>query len=445
MTASGRNLTGIETWSGVPRAVTRAPRPIYALIRPHTVPRIVFVLFLLFVATLPFEAADVGFASGSLSVAKISGLIFLACYFFYYNPLSGKRGLPSIPAPMWWFLAYVAVYTVNGFFLSAELLRPFLNLLGTLVQLLLIFWIASSLLQNELMTKATLFTFSLGSVVLATGILLGLPGFSTVIETQAGARITSLGFNANVLGTIMALAAIGVIGLILDFGVRRRASKIFLPALLAPLLAIIVRTGSRAAIGALVIGFAAFLLPGRRSSKMPALVIVLLGIGLVGTMVVRSPTSWTRLEEAYEGKLSDRQQITAAAVDMVAEKPIFGWKPVEFWQELGRRVGHFFGTRDAHNLFLHLLLEVGIVGAVPFLAGLWLCVQAAWKGRGGPLGIVPLALLAAVLTANLTHTYLTRKPFWLVMGLSVAAGSAAVGPRLRFGRAQTDPHWQACA
>ena len=97
--------------------------------------------------------------------------------------------------------------------------------------------------------------------------------------------------------------------------------------------------------------------------------------------------------------------------------------------ELGRRVYGLYhpGERDAHNLFLYLFLEGGIVGTMPFLMGLWLCGQSAWKGRSKPLGLLPLALLCAVLASSMTHTDLRRKPFWLVLALASAATPLTAG------------------
>jgi O-antigen ligase len=80
---------------------------------------------------------------------------------------------------------------------------------------------------------------------------------------------------------------------------------------------------------------------------------------------------------------------------------------------------------DAHNLFLSMLMEVGVVGTIPFLVGLWLCFRAAWIARRGDLGLMPLALLVAVLTVNMGIPALLWKPFWLIMGLTLAAASTA--------------------
>ena len=114
---------------------------------------------------------------------------------------------------------------------------------------------------------------------------------------------------------------------------------------------------------------------------------------------------------------------------MFVERPGLGWQPLMSGHELGRRVYHLShsGGRDAHNLFLHLLLEGGIVGALPFLVGLWLCGQSAWKARSKPLGLLPLALFCAVLASSMAHTDLRRKPFWLVLALASAATPLTAG------------------
>ena len=93
--------------------------------------------------------------------------------------------------------------------------------------------------------------------------------------------------------------------------------------------------------------------------------------------------------------------------------------------ELGRRQGIIFGQKDAHNLFTHLLMEVGLVGAGPFMIGLWLCARGAWRARQGSLGLLPFALLVTALASNLTGTDLALKQFWLVLAITVSAGAVA--------------------
>src|SRR5262249_32724637 len=86
----------------------------------------------------------------------------------------------------------------------------------------------------------------------------------------------------------------------------------------------------------------------------------------------------------------------------------------------GSRMGKR-GNLAAHNLYTHLFMEVGIVGAVPFLIGLWLCGQGAWKARNRNLGLLPLALWVAILTAALGGNVIYMKPLWFVLAVTIAA------------------------
>ncbi|HZD39098.1 MAG TPA: hypothetical protein VE131_00155, partial [Terriglobales bacterium] len=70
--------------------------------------------------------------------------------------------------------------------------------------------------------------------------------------------------------------------------------------------------------------------------------------------------------------------------------------------------------------------------------GLYLCLRYAWKARHGVFGMLPLALLVTVLSANLAHTFLTRKPQWLILAFAAAAGLAVrKKPSLRVVRYRT--------
>ena len=65
-------------------------------------------------------------------------------------------------------------------------------------------------------------------------------------------------------------------------------------------------------------------------------------------------------------------------------------------------------------------MEVGIVGAVPFLIGLWLCGKGAWTARNRNLGLLPLALLVTSLAAGMGSNTIYSKALWLVVAVTVA-------------------------
>jgi O-antigen ligase len=141
-----------------------------------------------------------------------------------------------------------------------------------------------------------------------------------------------------------------------------------------------------------------------------------------------------RWQEAKKGDLSIREMTIPTAIEMISERPVFGWHPVEFAYELSARIGRWGDSMDAHNLLLSMLAEVGIAGTLPFLVGLWLCCRTAWMARRGDLGLIPLALLLAVLAVNMGIPALIWKPFWLVMGFTLAAAPTAAMQQARYGR-----------
>jgi O-antigen ligase len=182
-------------------------------------------------------------------------------------------------------------------------------------------------------------------------------------------------------------------------------------------------TGSRGGIAAFVLGVGVYLLPYWKSNRIFA-AIGLAGLGIVAVvlLIATTPLLLERWSESYyEGRLSEREVIFAVSTDMIGEHPIFGWGPVEGNYVLASRIGSEEG-RDAHNLIFHLLIEGGILGSIPFLIGLCLCTRYAWRARSKNLGLIPLALLIIMLSANLSGNNVVWKPQWLIFALITAIG-----------------------
>jgi O-antigen ligase len=220
----------------------------------------------------------------------------------------------------------------------------------------------------------------------------------------------------------MALATLMLIGLLLDKSVRYLWHKVVLAVLALPSLALMVYSGSRAGIGAFIVGASLYMLPYRKSRrKITTILWAMLFLGATVYTVVSDPSASSRWQATYEkGDTAGRDRIYTAAIEMILERPVFGWHPVASFYELGSRL-NWRGGRDPHNLFLALLTEVGLVGTFPFIVGLCLCTQAAWKARLGPFGLLPLALLGTILVAHMTHSGLTDKLTWLVFAFTLAA------------------------
>jgi O-antigen ligase len=189
-----------------------------------------------------------------------------------------------------------------------------------------------------------------------------------------------------------------------------------------------VYTGSRGGILACVIGVVLYALPYHKSKrKMTAILVATIAVLGVVYIVVNDERALSRFETTYEtGNTAGRDRLFAAAIEMITEKPLLGWGPIIWAYELGSREGRGFRERGTHNLVLYLLVEVGLLGAAPFLIGLGLCVRAAWTARVGSLGLLPLVLLATMLVGSMSLDTLRYKTLWLVLMLSLASEASTV-------------------
>jgi O-antigen ligase len=144
-------------------------------------------------------------------------------------------------------------------------------------------------------------------------------------------------------------------------------------------------------------------------------------------LVVKSDVMLGRLAKVPEGSFSQRENIFPTLLGMVREKPLLGWGPITNKYELARRLGDaVHDRRDAHNIMLEVLTASGLLGAIPFCLGLWLCVQSAWAARASPRGVVPLALLLAVLAGNMSENRIAGPLLWLILGCALASGTLAM-------------------
>jgi O-antigen ligase len=371
---------------------------------------------------LPFEAADLTFITGGASIARVIGLSFFLVYIWYYNPLFGDRPLPRSSLALWCFAAYVACVLVYGLLSGGAIGR-----IATLIQLIVMFWITADLLQERQIACAVLLAYSIAASILAVAVLFQLPGFTS--EVVPG-RVTALRENLNALGTHMAIAAVATIGLHLKKAYR--GTTLLLAGAIPALLAGVVSTGSRGALAALLLGCGIYLVPYRHSKNvMTAVAVAVLIIASGVYMVGRSPEFRQRWEQSYyEGSLSSREEIFPATLEMISERPLLGWGPVALGYELGFRTGGW-EANDTHNLILHLLAEVGVVGTIPFLLGMLCCFVAAVRGRKGPLGLLPLGSMIVIVVASLSGNQIVWKPLWLVMALTIAASARLLDRRSR--------------
>lgn len=210
------------------------------------------------------------------------------------------------------------------------------------------------------------------------------------------------GTNANIVGGM--LAALLPLAFALLFSHRRR-EQILGAVTLGPMLLALYVLQARGAwfalLGGLAVGAAMFrrwLLP-----VVPLLLLALLyanqqlgGAGVLSDMVfgkIGTPTG---------GTLQERVALWTQAVELIRTHPLTGigmgayefvapYAPPYSTEAPGLIAPH------AHNLFLQVALDTGVIGLIGFVGVLVVAFVSAWRARaGGVASPLPLAILAAL-------------------------------------------------
>jgi O-antigen ligase len=282
-------------------------------------------------------------------------------------------------------------------------------------------------MRERQVAERALLTFGAACTVLALLQVTGVAGRPVEVEA-AVVRVTALGFHPNNLARILMLGLLVLIGL--TFGRSKSLLKpIFITFPFIGLVgAALIQTGSRGALIALTVGLMTLILRGGTVfTKVLNTFLILIVVGFIFAIALQSDVMRARFEETIEeGDLARRDLIYPTAWQMFQEKPLVGWGPITSTYELGARLNHpEEETKNPHNLILFGLVSTGLLGSVPLFFGIAFAFVSAWKTRHGPHGILPLAMLVAVLVANMSGLWLFNKLHWLIMAYAMASLSYA--------------------
>jgi O-antigen ligase len=265
--------------------------------------------------------------------------------------------------------------------------------------------------------RGTLLALAFAAAVRAAMQIFGIAATATPLWT-GGVRMTVLGQNPNLSAIIMSA------GLITALNLRPRLIAWPLAAMMG--LAII-QTGSRGGLACAAVGMLALLMQGRTAwARVRSILLGVVALAALAFGAWHSDMFRARAEAAAsEGSLAGRERIYPATIEMISERPILGWGPTENQYEIGKRIGEEKKERrDAHNILLELMSATGVLGTIPFLVGLGLCVVAAWRARRGPFHVLPFALMATVLVGTISGTWIASKILWLIFAIAIGAGEA---------------------
>lgn len=253
-----------------------------------------------------------------------------------------------------------------------------------------------------------------------------------------GGRIQGIVGNANLL------AMLALIGLILSLALlaARRGSPVWnvfwgLVALAALLLASssTVFVALAAVVG--VVGVALIVKRLRGAARLGVqLAAVVAGVVTVVVGVAARDEILALLGRSPD--LTDRVDIWYLVGDFFAERPLAGWGWVGYWppwEEMfdGLIVIEGITYLQAHNAWLDIAFQVGLLGltvAVMFVVG---CLARSWfaateGGRSLLDGILPLALLVALLVQSLAESRLLLEWNWALLVVLALRGTLSSAP-----------------
>jgi O-antigen ligase len=292
-----------------------------------------------------------------------------------------------------------------------------------LFQLTVLAWLAFNLMRDKATAENALLALAIACTVLALLQLFGVAN-SAVDPKGTVVRAAALGFHPNHLARILVLGILAFVGIL--FARKQNMTRRLLIAspFIVVLAAVLIQTGSRGAILALGAALMTFALrKGSLKKKAFHVFGLLLLLGLLALAAIQSDVMRSRFEETIEeGDLARRELIYPTAWQMFKEKPLLGWGSVTSVYELGMRLGHpEEETKNPHNLILYGLVTSGVLGSFPLFLGIALAAFSAWKARHGAHGMLPLAMVIAVLAANMSGVWLFNKLHWLVMAYALAS------------------------
>ncbi len=378
--------------------------------------------FYAFIFTIPIETFDIGIQRGVFSLSHLMGYLFIGAAL-----LQPEVSFKRLPSALRFFAAYVLVFTYLAIVQQPEdtsfWIGSYSSLWGvrlaTHVQMLILFCFAFNCFQDPRVVKGGFLSLGLSCVLLSIILIAG-----RATNAMAQGRFTALSQDANTVGSLLSLGLLALLGL--AYGRNAVDKRIGLLAWMCfgVLGAGIVMTGSRGALLSLIVGVIGLMAKrGQSAVRVKMIFIAVFTIACLAWASYEDPALRMRWGKSItEGNFAGREQLIPEAWRMFVEKPLMGWGPVTNIVELGLRFNE--PSKDTHNSYLWVLTETGLLGGIPFLCGLYICLRAAWRARGGVEGSLPLIFITCLLMINMSVTWLNRKQFWLLLAYAMASESA---------------------
>jgi O-antigen ligase len=294
---------------------------------------------------------------------------------------------------------------------------------ATSVQVAALPWLIWELASTPIQRRNLLQAYVLGTYVAAIATILNYQA-GVASSKSLGDRFAAEGFNPNELGFLLGLGLpiAWHLGVTHRNAIVRWINRLYIPVGLVAILL----TGSRSSmIGA---ALALTLIPltlGRLSLSMKAGVLTVIVATMAAAVLYVPEMTWARLgttaTEIESGTLSERTTIWKAGLELFPRHPVGGVGAGAFADAVEPFLGN---DKSAHNTFISLLIEQGVVGLVLFCLMLLSLTFHARSVAPEERRFVQVLLLT-LLVGLLPRGYEFKKVTWLMFGFLLAPSAAA--------------------
>jgi O-antigen ligase len=398
----------VSRWFYPPLAAKKAPKP-------GTFSRVAFSFLWLFVFTMAWE--NIILIPGIGTIGRLVGVLAFGVGLLAVVDQGRMR---SVTAAHRW-LALFVIWGGFTCFWSSSLERTQVEAL-TYIQLLAMIWIFRQLASSEQRQRSLMSAYVLGSYVSSIATYMAYRSGTTTSYHRYSAQ----GFNPGDLALMLAISI--PFGLYLASTERNKLLVWVYRMHCGVVVTAILLTAARGALIAMLVALLMIPLSFMRWNLRQKVAIGFMGAtGATLILSVVPLTSWTRLStighEISEGTLNERRTIWSVGLDVFSEHPVRGIGLDAFAPAVQRTL---YTPRErgvelvAHNTFLSVLVETGVVGFSLFLAAL----ASLWKGMfrlEAAKRNLWLIVFSVWTVGVMELTWEYRKPTWLLFGLLATA------------------------
>jgi O-antigen ligase len=305
----------------------------------------------------------------------------------------------------------------------------------TNVQLLAAIWLGWQIARSRRDVTLMVVGYVLGCAVASVGAWQSF--LSGVTYAEADGRYAAMGFDPNDMGVTVALAMPLAAYLVMS-GAGRRP---YLWLAYLPLgLSAVALSGSRGAMVTAAAAIMCVLLWVSRRSQVATLAMLGLLLGAVTIVATRSPETIERLftirqQLAGSGTLGERLTIWEAGLRVFLHDPVAGIGTGQFSSGVARELGY---PMEAHNAFVSVLVELGVIGLLLYASAFAFVLHGAWSKSRNERTLV-LAMLFTWFVGVSSLTWELRKATWFVVLLGSVVAHLAPGDEKSDGAEQDVP------